>query len=142
MILISNEVIEVLNPSSTYLMNRTYLLQFLLCAFGTWKGLFICLLIYLLVIFILFICFICLVVIGQVSFGAVEKGLRNNLLIVLKKLNDTYSEEMTNVFSKETKSLNDVRHENIIELLAVCDNPAVIILELSKFSMKPFQGDQ
>ena len=142
MILISNEVIEVLNPSSTYLMNRTYLLQFMLCAFGTWKGLFICLLIYLLVIFILFICFICLVVIGQVSFGAVEKGLRNNLLIVLKKLNETCSEEMTNVFSKETKSLNDVRHENIIELLAVCDNPAIIMLELSKFSMKPFQGDQ
>ena len=142
MILISNEVIEVLNPSSTYLVNRTYLLQFMLYAFGTWKGLLICLLIYLLVIFILFICFICLVVIGQVSFGAVEKGLWNNLLIVLKKLNKTYSEETTNVFSKETKSLNDVRHENIIELLAVCDNPAAIMLELSKFSMKPFQGDQ
>ena len=49
---------------------------------------------------------------------------------------------MTNAFSKEAKLLNDVRHENIIELLAVCDNPAAIMLELSKFSMKPFQGDQ
>ena len=65
--------------------------------------LFNCLLIYLLVIFILFICFIYFVVIGKGSFGTVEKKLWNNLPIILKKLNETYSEEMTNVFSKEAK---------------------------------------
>ena len=59
----------------------------------------------------------------------------------MKKLNETYSEEMTNVFSKEAK-LNDARHENIIELLAVCEVPATIMLEVCEFSMKPFQGDQ
>ena len=101
-----------------------------------------CLLIYLLVIFILSSCFINYVVIGQGSFGTVEKGLWNNLPIVLKKLNETYSEEMRNVFSKEAKLLNDARHENIIELLAVCDNPATIMLELCELSMNPFQGDQ
>ena len=92
--------------------------------------LFNCLLIHILVIIILFICFIYFVVIRQGSFGTIEKGLWNNLPIVLKKLNETYSEEMTNVFSKEAKLLNDVRHENIMELLAVCDNPAAIMLEL------------
>ena len=40
------------------------------------------------------------------------------------------------------KLLHNVRQENIIELLAVCDNPAAIMLELCEFSMKPFQGDQ
>ena len=104
--------------------------------------LFNCLLIHLLAIFILFICFIYFVFIGHGSFGTVEKGLWNDLRIVLKKLNETYSEEMTNVFSKEAKLLNDVRHENIIELLAVCDNPAAIMLELCEFSMKPCEGDQ
>ena len=98
--------------------------------FWNLKRFIYCLLIYLLVIFILSSCFINYVVIGQGSFGTVEKGLWNNLPIVLKKLNETYSEEMTNVFSKEAKLLNDVRHENIMELLAVCDNPAAIMLEL------------
>ena len=50
--------------------------------------------------------------------------------------------EMTKVFSKDSKLINDFRHENIIELLAVWDNPAAIMLELCEFSMKPFQGDQ
>ena len=77
----------------------------------------------------------------QQSFGTVEKGWWNNLPIVLKKLNETYSEGMTNVFLKEDKLLNDVGHENIIDLL-VCDNPAAIMLELCEFSMKPFHGDK
>ena len=34
--------------------------------------------------FVLFICFIYFVIIGQGSFGTVEKGLWNNLPIVLK----------------------------------------------------------
>ena len=102
--------------------------------------LFNCLLIYVLVILILFICFICFVVIGQGSFRTVEKGLWNNLPIVLKKLNETYSEEMTNVFSKDAILINDVRHENIIALLGVCDNPATIMLKLCEFSIKLFQG--
>ena len=71
--------------------------------FWNLKRFIYCLLIYLLVIFILSSCFIYFVVIGQGSFGTVEKGLWNNLPIVLKKLNETYSEEMTNVFSKEAK---------------------------------------
>ena len=49
---------------------------------------------------------------------------------------------MTNVFLKEARLLNDLRHENIVELLAVCDNPAAIMLELCEFSMKLLQGDQ
>ena len=102
--------------------------------------LFNCLLVYLLVILILFICFIYFVVIGQGSFRTVEKGLWNNLLIVLEELNETYSEEMANVFSKDAILINDVKHENIIALLGVCDNPATIMLELCEFSMKLFQG--
>ena len=90
MILISNEVIEVLNPSSIYLVNRTYLLQFILCAFGNWKGLFIELFNYL------FTCYFCFIYLFYLFCW-------NNLPIILKKLNETYSEEMTNVFSKEAK---------------------------------------
>ena len=73
--------------------------------------LFNCLLIYLLAIFILFICFIYFVVIGRSSSETVEKGLLNNLPIVLKKLNEAYSEEMTKAVLKEAKLLNHVRHE-------------------------------
>ena len=83
--------------------------------------------IYLLFLFYLFVSFN-FVVIGQTSFGTVGKGLRNNLPIVLIKLNETYSEEMTS--------------KNIVELLTICDNPAAIMLELCVFTMKPFQGDQ
>ena len=85
--------------------------------------LIIYLFIYLFFLFYLFVSFI-YVVIGQGSFGTVEKGLWNNLPIVLKKLNETYSDEMTNVFFKETRLLHYLRHENIVELLPVCDNPA------------------
>ena len=49
---------------------------------------------------------------------------------------------MTNIFLKEARLLHYLRHENIVELLAVCDNPAAIMLELCEFSMKPFQGNQ
>ena len=55
--------------------------------------LFNCLLIYLLIIFVLFVCFIYFAVTGQRSFATVEKGLWNNLPIVLKKSNETYSVE-------------------------------------------------
>ena len=97
--------------------------------------------IYLLFLFYLFVSFN-FVVIGQTSFGTVEKGLRNNLPIVLIKLNETYSEEMKNAFLKEAKLPNDLRHENIVELLTICDNPAAIMLELCVFTMRPFQEDQ
>ena len=60
--------------------------------------------------FVLFICFIYFVVIGQGYFGTVEKGLWNNLPIVLKKLNEIYSDKMTNVFLKEARLLNNLRH--------------------------------
>ena len=82
------------------------------------------------------------VVIGQASFGTVGKGLLNNLPIVLKRLSETYSYEMSNVFLKEARLLNDLRHENIVELLAACDILAAIMLELREFSMKPFQVGQ
>ena len=104
--------------------------------------LFNCLLIYLLAIFILFICFIYFVVIGRSSSETVEKGLLNNLPIVLKKLNEAYSEEMTKAVLKEAKLLNHVRHENIIEVLAVSGNRAAIMFEPCEFSVKLFQGDQ
>ena len=104
--------------------------------------LFNCLLIYLLAIFILFICFIYFVVIGRSSSETVEKGLLNNLPIVLKKLNEAYSEEMTKAVLKEAKLLNHVRHENIIEVLAVSGNQAAIMFEPCEFSVKLFQGDQ
>ena len=70
--------------------------------------LFNCLLIYLLIVFVLFVCFIYFAVTGQRSFATVEKGLWNNLPIVLKKSNETYSVEMTNVFLKEAKLPNDL----------------------------------
>ena len=45
---------------------------------------------------------------------------------------------MTIVFSKEAKLPNDIRHWNIVELLAVRNNSAAIMLELCEFSMKTF----
>ena len=84
-----------------------------------------------------FICFVYLFYLfccyGTGSFGTVERGLWNNLLVVLKKLNETYSNKMTNIFLKEARLLHYLRHENIIELPAVCDNPAAIMLELWVF---------
>ena len=85
--------------------------------------LFNCLLIYLLIIFVLFVCFVYFVVIGQGSFATVEKGLWNNLPIVLKKSNETYSDEMTNVFLKEAKLPNDLSMEISRCLLFVIIQP-------------------
>ena len=76
----------------------------------------------------LFICFIYFVVLGQGSFGTMEKRLWNDLPIVLKKLNETYSDEITNVFLKDARLLNELRHENVVELLTFCDNSVAIIL--------------
>ena len=71
-----------------------------------------------------------------------EKRLWNDLPIVLKKLNETYSDEITNVFLKDARLLNELRHENVVELLTFCDNSVAIILELCEILMKSFQGDQ
>ena len=71
-----------------------------------------------------------------------EKRLWNDLPIVLKKLNETYSDEITNVFLKDARLLNELRHENVVELLTFCDNSVAIIVELCEILMKSFQGDQ
>ena len=57
-----------------------------------------------------------------------EKKLWNDLPIVLKKLNETYSDEITNVFLKDARLLNELRHENVVEVLTFCDNSVAIIL--------------
>ena len=49
---------------------------------------------------------------------------------------------MTKAVLKEAKLLNHVRHENIIELLAVSGNRATIMFKPCEFSVKLFQGDQ
>ena len=75
--------------------------------------------IYLIIYIFIYLLSLFYVFVVQESFGTVEKGWWNNLPTVLKKLNETYSEGMTNVFLKEAKLLNDVGHENTIDLL-VC----------------------
>ena len=51
-------------------------------------------------------------------------------------------DEITNVFLKDARLLNELRHENVVELLTFCDNSVAIILELCEILMKSFQGDQ
>ena len=48
---------------------------------------------------------------------------------------------MTDIFVKEARLLNNLKHENIVCLIGVCDQPVAIMLEYCEFSFRSFNRD-
>ena len=46
------------------------------------------------------------------------------------------------LIAKEASLLSKIKHQNIIKVLGVCEQPVAIMLELCQFSFKPFQSEK
>ena len=76
--------------------------------------------------------------IGRGSFGCVFTAKRSDgEAVVVKKLLRQHERE-TRLFLKEARILKSLRHTNIVEMKAVCENPLAMMLEYVFFDFEPF----
>jgi len=71
----------------------------------------------------------------------VEKGRFKNKDVAVKHLLDNDSEDVEKVFAKEALILKYANHENIVNLIGVCEKPIAIMMEYLEFSFVPFGTD-
>ena len=43
---------------------------------------------------------------------------------------------------KEGKIISEIKHDNIVALLGVCEKPVSLMMELCKFDFEPFNADK
>lgn len=84
-------------------------------------------------------------VIEQGSFGAVlrtkySQNARESVDVVVKKLLSS-SAGFVEAFAKEATLLSQLRHENIVQFKAVCQDPMAIMLEYVYFDIEVFGGE-
>ena len=71
--------------------------------------------------------------IGRGSFGCVFTAKRSDgESVVVKKLLRQHDRE-TRLFLKEARILKSLRHRNIVQMKAVCENPLAMMLEYDVF---------
>ena len=80
-------------------------------------------------------------VLGSGSFAIVERGEYQAIPVVLKKLHPCTSKQVMKIFMKEALILAEIKHENLVSMLGVCDEPTSIMMELCEFSFIPFEGE-
>lgn len=73
---------------------------------------------------------------GSGGYGEVFKVEYKNKEVVLKELRNAEDEDV----SKEATFLKHLSHSNIVEFVAYCPAPKVVMLEYVYFSMAPFGG--
>ena len=76
---------------------------------------------------------------GRGRFATVEHAIYNGRDVAIKRLIETDSERLNNVFAKEASMLNRIDNDYIIKLLEVSPNPMSIMLEYAIFSFEPFK---
>ena len=72
----------------------------------------------------------------------VQKGKYNGEEIVVKTLLPDTRDPIILVFMKEGLILSQIKCENVVSLIKVCDIPPAIMLEYCVFSFKPFEVDR
>ena len=66
------------------------------------------------------------------------KGLYKEKKVFVKKVK-SQSSYVRDIFAKEALLMSKIRHENIVLLIPVCEDPVSIIMEYCVFSFTPFQ---
>ena len=79
--------------------------------------------------------------IGQGAFGIAMKATYQSAAVFIKQIK-SYSPYVSDIFRKEALVLSQIKHENIIRLLGVCDDPVSIMTEYCCFSLRPFQRNE
>ena len=79
--------------------------------------------------------------IGQGAFGIAMKATYQSAAVFIKQIK-SYSPYVSDIFRKEALVLSQIKHENIIRLLGVCDDPVSIMTGHCYFSLKPFQCNE
>ena len=72
------------------------------------------------------------------SIGSAMKGLYKEKEVFVKNVK-SHSSYVADMFAKEALLMSKIRHENIVSLIAVSDDPVSIMLEYCAFSFTPFQ---
>ena len=83
--------------------------------------------------------FDCLIAHGV--FGIAMKATYQSVVVFIKQTK-SYSPHLSNVFRKEALALSQIKHEDIIRLLGVCDDPVSIMTEYWYFSLGPFERNE
>jgi len=60
---------------------------------------------------------------------------------VIKQLLDQYMGDINSVFAKEALVLKQIDQQNIICVIAVCEEPKAIMMPYLEFSLEPFGAD-
>ena len=71
------------------------------------------------------------------SFGVVMEGLYKEKVVFVKKVK-SQSSYVRDIFAKEALLMSKIRHENIVSLIAVSEDPVSIMMEYCVFSCTPF----
>ena len=79
--------------------------------------------------------------IGQGAFGIAMKATYESAAVFIKQIK-SYSPYVSDIFRKEALVLSQIKHENIIRMLGVCDDPVSIMTEYCCFSLRPFQRNE
>ena len=70
------------------------------------------------------------------SFGVAMKGLYKEKEVFVKKIK-SQSSYVRDIFAKEALLMSKIRHENIVSLIAVSEDPVSIMMEYWVFSFTP-----
>ena len=81
------------------------------------------------------------ILIGQGAFGITMVATYQSAAVFIKQIK-SYSPYVSDIFRKEALVLSQIKHENIIRLLGVCDDPVSIMTGYCYFSLKPFQCNE
>ena len=84
---------------------------------------------------------IILIFVGSGSYAVVSTAVFKNEAVVLKKFKSYTSIRGKGLMAKEAALLAELRHQNIVKVTGVCENPATIMLELCQFSFQTFNSD-
>ena len=79
--------------------------------------------------------------IGPGAFGIAMKATYQSAAVFIKQIKSD-NPYVSDIFRKEALVLSQIKHENIIQLLGVCDDPVSIMTEYCCFSLRPFQRNE
>ena len=77
-------------------------------------------------------------ILGAGSFGVVMEGLYKEKVVFVKKVK-SQSSYVRDIFAKEALLMSKIRHENIVSLIAVSEDPVSIMMEHCVLSFTPFR---
>ncbi|XP_066932674.1 uncharacterized protein [Clytia hemisphaerica] len=78
--------------------------------------------------------------VGRGAFAKVELAKYKDRHVVMKQLHEQFSGDLNRTFAKEALVLKEIKHPNIISVIAVCEEPKAIMMPYLEFNFQPFNS--